>query len=529
MLKIGLILLTTFLPLYSLKSQTGELDIIKIKTTQPIVDDPKTTIDIEIISTNGNSIPGDDKVILQSKAGIEFRGSSSQSFPKKPYGIEIRNADGTDKAVSIFGWPAESDYILFASYNEKSLIHNTLAMHFGRSLGLVASRTRHVEVYINNEYRGIYVFMEKIKRSEGRVDISKLAEKDTVGEGLTGGYIVKMDKNTGSKSGGWQSKYPFNTNGTTYPFYQYEYPEVLHPTQKKYIQDYYDGFEKELDNKNFNPTTGYQKYIDINSFVNLMLLNELTFNVDGYRISTFFHKDKNQKMKAGPAWDYDLSFGNADYCLGWTSDNFSYNFNTTCPNDGFQMPFIWKRLLSDTTFENTLKRKYVYERSNGFLKDDRWNFIIDSFVSSIAPVITRNFNRWPILGVYVWPNPRPVPTTWDGEISELKTWFRNRLNFLDLSWQIKVENNDDVTNQKNFTIKPNPIGFGKMVLTIPSKFQNTNVNIDIFNMSGQKVKSEKVESKSDIITEINQDILPGIYLLRLNAGDQFLTSKFVKM
>jgi hypothetical protein len=525
-----ILLILFFAGLHLIGGAQIELDIIKLTTTQAIVDDPKTTCDVQIIQTNGTVSTADDKVILQSKAGIELRGSSSQLFPKKPYGLEIRNNDGTDKDVSIFGWPADADYVLFASYNEKSLIHNALAMNFGSRLGLSASRTRYVNLFLNNDYRGIYVLMEKLKRGEGRVDISKLAVKDTVGEGLTGGYIVKMDKTTGQNIGGWTSKYPFNPNGFSYPFYQYEYPDSMHVKQKKYIRDYYDAFEKELANKNYNPTTGYQKYIDITSFVNLMLLNEITFNVDGYRISTYFHKDKNEKMKAGPAWDYDLSFGNADYCLGWTAENFGYNFNQACPGDGFQCPFIWKELLNDTTFSLALKRRYVKERRDGFLKDGNWNAIVDSFANQIAPTVGRNFNKWPILGVYVWPNPRPVPASWEGEVAELKSWLSRRLSFLDFAWALPSGVDPVQTEDQKLVIAPNTISADDIKVLLPKAYQDVNLQLEIYNMSGQLVakesnKSNGKEIKSTLAANLNQ----GLYLLKVKKNDEYQIAKFIKM
>jgi hypothetical protein len=524
------LLILFFAGLQLVCSAQNELDIIRLTTTQPIVDEPKTNINVQIIQTNGTVSTSDDKVILQSKAGIELRGSSSQLFPKKPYGLEIRNEDGSDKDVSLFGWPADSDYVLFTSYNEKSLIHNVLAMNLGTKLGLIASRTRYVNLFLNNEYRGIYVLMEKLKRGQGRVDISKLAEKDTVGEGLTGGYIVKMDKTTGQNIGGWSSKYPFNRNGFSYPFYQYEYPDSMHVKQKKYIKDYYDAFEKELANRNYNPTTGYQKYIDVNSFVNLMLLNEITFNVDGYRISTYFHKDKNEKMKAGPAWDYDLSFGNADYCQGWTTENFSYNFNQTCPGDGFQIPFIWKELLNDTTFLMALKRRYTKERKDGFLKESNWNATIDSFANQIAPTVGRNFTRWPILGVYVWPNPQPVPTTWEGEVAELKSWLRRRLNFLDFVWTLPTTVDPVQTTDQKLVVAPNTITSDEINILLPKAYQEVKLILEVYNMSGQLVTKEENKStgkeiKSNMTASLNQ----GLYLLKVKKGDDYQIAKFIKM
>ncbi|MCR9066838.1 MAG: CotH kinase family protein, partial [Cytophagales bacterium] len=169
-------------------AQSSSLPIILINTNGTgIVDEPKIKATMEIID-NGEGATNKigDKPAFSGYIGIEYRGSSSQSFPKKPYGLETWTPEGIEVDTSLFGWPSESDWILFASYNEKSLIHNVLSMRIGREMGLYASRTKYVELYLNNNYEGVYVFMEKIKRNKGRVDIAKLNPDEESGDDLTG-------------------------------------------------------------------------------------------------------------------------------------------------------------------------------------------------------------------------------------------------------------------------------------------------------------------------------------------------------
>jgi hypothetical protein len=130
--------------------------------------------------------------------GIERRGSSSQWFPKKSFGLETRNIIGEEIEVPLLGMPEESDWILNAHYTDKTLMRNVITYDLARKMGGYASRTRFCELVINGQYWGVYAFMEKIKRDNNRVDIARLEPGDTTGADLTGGYILKIDKITGS-------------------------------------------------------------------------------------------------------------------------------------------------------------------------------------------------------------------------------------------------------------------------------------------------------------------------------------------
>lgn len=158
--------------------------------------------------------------------------------------------------------------------------------------------------------------MEKIKRDKNRVNISKLKSEDIEGEELTGGYIIKIDKTTGNGGDGWESKYK-NKNGSK-TYYQYHYPKSakIEAEQKEHIKNYFDDFETEVYNKNHDTINGYQSFINPESFYDMIIMNELSKNVDGYRLSTYLYKDKNDKLTAGPLWDFNLSFGNANYYNG---------------------------------------------------------------------------------------------------------------------------------------------------------------------------------------------------------------------
>ena len=413
---------------------SSNLPIVMINTNnQNILDSARIICDMGIIDNgfaNLNSI-NDSFNDYNGKISIEYRGSSSQSFPKKPYGFETQDSLGNNNNVSLLGMPIENDWILYAPYTDKSLMRNFLTFDLGRKMGNYCSRTIYCELVINGDYQGVYILMEKIKRDKNRVDIADLDSDDLNGDSLTGGYIVKIDKFTGSGGSNWQSNFPNLGGGST--FIQYHYPEgpALHPIQKNYIENFVDSFENALSGPNFNDTLiGYSKYIDVNSFIDLYIINELSRNIDGYRLSTYMYKDRDDnggKLSMGPLWDYNLAFGNANYCngeltAGWEVDDGGQG----C---AWNNPFWFERLLEDSNYVNKLKCRWEYLRVNSFHKDSIFNFI-DSLAQHLDDASDRNFQRWDILGTYVWPN-FYVGNTYQDEIGFLKNWIEFRLVWID--------------------------------------------------------------------------------------------------
>ena len=178
---------------------TSNLPIIKVDTKgKKIYDEPKILADMEIIY-NGvgkiNSVKDKPSGYL-GKTGIEFRGSTSQLFfPKKPYGIELW-VDSTEKSrkSTLLGMPEESDWVLNATYNDKTLMRDVLSYDLANRMGRYATRTRYCEMMVNNNYEGLYILMEKVKKDKNRVDVSTLKLTDNTGDDVTGGYILKIDK-----------------------------------------------------------------------------------------------------------------------------------------------------------------------------------------------------------------------------------------------------------------------------------------------------------------------------------------------
>lgn len=515
---------------------SSNLPIVVVNTNgQVIPDDPKIQVDFGIIDNGlGNRNHVSDPFAYSGFAGIELRGSSSQTFPKKSYGFETWDSTGNEMDTPLLGMPSESDWILNANYADKTLCRNALAYQAWRDMGHYATRYHFCELIINNEYQGIYILSEKIKRDPNRVDIAKLKSDQNSGDQLTGGYIIKIDKITGSGGDGWTSNFlpPNHSYGQTI-FYQYEYPksdDVTEP-QKRYIQAYVDTFETVLASPSFADTAvGFRKYAVEETFIDYFIVNEISKNVDGYRLSTFLHKERDShggKLRMGPVWDYDIAWHNANYCDGDTYAGWAYQF--PCTDDLWQMPFWWNRLLEDTLFVNNLKCRWEYLRGTN-LSNNSIYLYIDSIANLLNESQQRNFEVWPILGVYVWPNPEPVPQTYTEEIQSLKDWIDQRLNWLDNEMPgicTSTSVADLRGESKEVTIYPNP---AMDVLNMEFKTgKNTSCTIWLTNAVGNYVFPAfdlKLPAGNQKIQLNLAGVSPGIYFLRIQS-DEFQCVKKV--
>lgn len=511
---------------------SSNLPLVLIDTYgQRIPDDPKIPVGMKIIDNGeGRYNHLSDMPVYDYYAGIELRGSSSQSFLKKSYGLETWDIENNSIDTSLLGMPVESDWILNASFSDKTLLRNAMAYQTWMNMDHYATRYRFVEVFLNNRYKGVYLFSEKIKRDKNRLNIAKLTEEMNSGDQLTGGYILKIDKWTGSGGDGWVSDYPPPVNtGGQYIFFQYEYPkqEDITDQQKEYIRDYVNLFESALAGPWFADTSiGFRKYAEPESFRDYFIVNEFSKNVDAYRISTFFHKQRESlggKLRMGPVWDYDLAWHNADYYGNESPAGWEYQFAEEW--DDLQVPFWWQRMLEDTLFNNCLKCRWTELRA-GFLSNDAVFNWIDSTAQTLDAAQERNFICWPILGVYVWPNPSPLPETYAGEISSLKEWTAERLSWLDNNmpgncWSLGT---GEPAPSALFRVYPNP-ATDFIVAEGPLSGAEESI-AELFDLPGKRLKVIHDFSPGKPIDV--RWLQPGYYFLRIRTGSSVSTCRFTK-
>lgn len=525
-------LLAPLLSVYVLRAQvnfqSSNLPIVVINTMgQTIPDEPKITANMGIIY-NG---PGQRNFVnnpfnaYAGAIGIERRGSTSQSLSdKKPYAVETRNADGSNLNVALLGMPSENDWVFLAPYSDKSLIRDVLTFTLARRIMPWAPRSRFVELVLNGNYQGVYAIVERIKKDNNRVNIATLNPDENSGDDLTGGYILKIDKWTGAINDGFRSNYapPGNPNAEIVFQYHYPEPEDISEPQKAYIRQYMNHFENIMASTDYaNPVTGYPAAIDVQSFIDFFLINEITRNVDGYRLSTFMHKNKDSnggKLKMGPVWDFNIALGNANYCAGGDTHGWAADFNSVCGTDFWLIPFWWQRLREDPNFRAQIRTRWQQLRASTFS-----NTAITGMIDSLAAVVNegqvRNFQRWPILGQWIWPN-NFVGQNYGSEINYLKTWLNGRLIWMDgqiFSFPVAAA---EPLNNFTANVFPNPAIRGQTVFFEFDYPHAGHAVLEIFDLAGRLVAGRQLDTSSGSFQFHWQADTPGIYTYHIRLDGQ---------
>jgi hypothetical protein len=509
--------------------QVSELPLIIINTLgQEIPDEPKITAKMGVINNPGGLNKTNDPFNdYDGMIGIELRGSSSLMFEKNNYTFETRLADGSNNNVSLLGLPSENDWVLHGPYSDKTLMRNALAYHLGNQMGRWAPHTQFCELYMNSDYRGVYLLVEKIKQDKNRVDIAKLNPDEISGIDLTGGYILSIDR---KESHYWISPYiGINDYGSIIINYVDPKYEEMATVQREYIKNYVTAFEDALKNESLQDTiNGYRAFADPASFIDFFLISEMSRNVDAYRLSTYFYKDKGGKLTMGPIWDFNLAFGNADYYNAFATKG--WMMNSVEKVDLFQVPFWWERLRQDDYFNDGLRKRWMELRRGPFQTIRIYNYI-DSISKLLVNPQTRNFSRFPVLGKWIWPN-FYVGETYSQEISFMKDWIEQRLLWMDQQFNLTGTIGDNqLANIYETYAFPNP--FSEQV-TIRLRLYNTaDVKVSVFDMTGRLIYSEDKHCKPGvndfIISEEWFRSQQGFYIyeIRLN-GEKFMTGKIVK-
>lgn len=509
--------------------------------TAPMVFDG-SSLPIIVLNTNNVTIPNDPKIpgtievfdngvfnrltdvpSHSGYMGIETRGSSSQGFPKKSFGFETRDEFGDDEAIELLGLPEEEDWILYAPYTDKSLLRDALTYELGRRTGHYAPRTVFVELILNGDYHGIYCLEEKIKRDKNRVNITKLDPEDVIGDEITGGYMLKIDRDDGPGTYFVSNYKGTDINQEIRVVLEDPEGEDLVPEQLNYIQGYFNAFEDALYGSDFaDDALGYRRYINLESFVDFFLVNELGHNVDGYRLSSFFYKDRNSKdstFHMGPLWDFNLAYGNVNYCASERTEGWAFEDSGSCGNT----PLWWERMLQDTVFVNAIRCRMNELRENVLHPDTILQYL-DEQASSFENAYQRNYERWPILGVYIWPN-WFIGSTYTEEVDFMKTWVQQRLVWLDENLPgncLEVGTHDLISDQ--FSVFPNPVD--DYVIFSAKKDFLQNATYTISNSIGQVVIKGDLSRNQKINTG---HLMPGIYCVEIKLpGGRSGVVRFVR-
>jgi len=513
------------------------LPIMAIETNGNIIqNEPKVMADMKLIY-NGVGVRNhltDTPTEYNGKIGIEYRGNYSLSLPQKPYAFETWDVNGNAIDTSLLGMASENDWILLANYNDKSFARNILPFYWFDSMGHYSVNSRLVDVVLNGEYQGIYLFCEKIKRDVNRIDIAKLNPIDITYPDVSGGYILKIDYWDNSNS--WQLNYsPVGYPGLDVHMVHVD-PEMaaLAPQQSTYIHDYINDFETALYGSNFDdPILGYKAYIGTGSFIDYFLISELTGNVDGYKKSHFYTKDKDKldgtvrKLKAGPVWDFDWSQKD----IGTTPDGsgFQYLYPDSDVNaNGWEI-----RLLEDTVFANEVRCRYEDLRRN-LWSQASINAKIDSVAALVAESQNWHYKVWGHMGSATGTPETQAPSqTYSEEVQRLKDWYARRLAWLDQNMPgtlngCSMTGVDELLLQAD--VYPNP--FVQSISVEFMKQPTEDVAVSLIDASGRRVVAQVFEPGSvinrELMLENLSDLKSGLYWLELKTGSSKQVIKLSK-
>ena len=408
---------------------TSNLPLVIIDTLGgTIIQDTRIPAYATFIDTNAGRVSLRSAPDYQGRLGIEIRGSSSTGFPKYSYGIELDDERGDDRRYPLLGLPKHSDWVLYAPYTDKSFMNDVLGYELHEAMGHYSVRRKFVEVFLRqttgrlsaSDYVGIYVLLEKIRIDPNRVDIAKLDPGDNAAPEITGGYLLKKDRLDGNDLA-------FTTTSGQQLGIVDPKPADITTAQQAYIQSYVNEFEAALYGSNWrDPVNGYAKFIDVDSFVDQHWIVEYPKNIDGYRLSNYMHKDRNGKLRMEPIWDWNLSFGNADY-LECEYTNGWYFTQLGDADD------IWlHKLRTDPDFYQKITDRWAVLRRD-VLATSNVLARVERIAALLNEAQVRDFVRWPRLGTYIWPNPAiySTPTTYGGILNSLSNWVSGRGPWID--------------------------------------------------------------------------------------------------
>ena len=378
------------------------LPILYVNTSGVAIDSKEDYVEGVSSIVGGTNYPSFQDLEMK----IKGRGNSTWwqggIWGKKPY--QIKFGDKTE----VLNMPKDKKWVLLAELSDKSLIRNKIAREIANiSRFDYVPQAEYSEVFINEQHVGAYLIGQKVEESKNRVNIG-----DT-------GYLIEIDTDANGRietddvyfrSSQWSSRYEDGVFNIKEPSLEYDSEEF------NLIKDHVNDFEEALFGNNFkDPDLGYRSFIDLPSFIDWFLVNEISKNQDARSYSSiYFNYIPGEKIKMGPVWDFDLAFGNVDYSNAENPEGFWIKEN------------LWfKRMFEDPYFSDLVNTRFNYYENNlsSILSK------VDEFENYLSKSQKKNFEIWDILSKDVW----PIPVKYDTHseyVEYLKNWIDTRMLWL---------------------------------------------------------------------------------------------------
>lgn len=336
----------------------------------------------------------DKRSVVEANVNIKGRGNSTWSFfPKKSYRLKF------EEKVSLLDEPKDKSWVMLANYSDKTMLRNQTAFYMGSISNLdYTPRLHFVELVLNGDFRGNYLLGDKLKIGKNRVNVGN------------DGFLLEIDARA------TDDEITFKTQHISNPFIIKDPDVVIGDDNYNYVRNYVLMAENALYSDNFtDEKEGWQKYIDMESFVDWYLINEIAKNTDAvFYSSCYMNLKRNGKLKMGPLWDFDIAFGNVNYNDNYLTSGFKIRYTSW-----------FSRLFKDPAFVKRVKERFNYFYSH---KNDIMHYI-DENAHYLRYSVKENNNRWDILDKYVWPN-YVVLGDYTEEVNYLKSWIDERMEWL---------------------------------------------------------------------------------------------------
>ena len=475
--------------------------------------DDKVNSTVHIISDGGTSL------LSKKDTECKGRGNASWNFPKKPMRLKFEK-----KQNALPDAPAKcKKWTLINNYGDKSLMRNKIAFHMSRGIGLsYTPYCQFVDLIFNGEYQGCYQLCDQVEVNPGRVEITEMTPDDIEGEALTGGYFIEIDAYANQEASWFES-----LRGIPVTIKSPDDDEIT-PEQSAYIKDYFNKFETAVFTYWFtSETTGYRKYLNLDSFLQYFIVGELDGNTD-YFWSIYMSKERGEeKFVVGPVWDVDLGFDNdyRTYPIANKTD-FIYRSGGSVASSAVKR-LVDRILVSDTKARERLKYLWSDARVNRHYNPTYYCKLVDRYAEQLAQSQELNFKRWNILGESVHMNPA-VSGSYEGEVQRVKDYLNERFAQLDrIIGTVEVEvTNPDIDQEE---LEDDGTGAVEQVKTSNRcrvavdgacvRFIDTEGDYAIYTMSGT------IADRGNCSRVLSRPLESGIYIVVTPGGTAKLIVK----
>jgi len=341
------------------------------------------TTSLKIYDGAGDRNSLSDHPAVSIEANIKYRGNSSLHFDKKSYLVKFVDEYGEDKKSKVMGMPEHSTWVLNGPFLDRTMMRNYLCMNVSAEIMGYAPRVRYCELFVDGDYKGVYLMMETVSYGADRVNVTKYKDGDIVSS-----YILRADRgdeplNELNQFSEYTMRMPADTEKNKYAL-TVEYPSKSSLTHdlKETIEKDFSRFEKALYSFDYDDEVyGASSFVNINSFVDYFIINEFFQNYDAGIYSTYFHKDVRDKIYIGPVWDFNNACNNY--------------MDTSYDGTGFGLyERTWYHMLmKDDSFTDSIIGRYKSLRTT-FLNEEYLLHYIDDVQAYLGDAVDRNYSVW---------------------------------------------------------------------------------------------------------------------------------------